>query len=164
MRKYGLFVDASGTLFNEARSLEKALYDDARIFIKEIQSRKLDNNELITGIITNCGNEIHDILRELKINDHFDHIICSDDVLSLKPSRKIFQYALSEAKLNPEQIFYIGDSLQNDAQGAQNSGMTGIWLNRYSSTLSDFTPQCSSLTEALEIIKRIVIVKNSKPK
>ena len=156
MKKYGLFVDAIGTLVNDEHILKKTLYNDAKIFLNEIKSRRLENITLITGIITNCGNEIHNILKSFKIQECFDHIICSDDAHALKPSKIIFHYAANEAQLKPQHMFFIGDSLHNDALGAKIAGMTGIWLNRGNANLGDFSPQCSSLMDSLKIIKKII--------
>ena len=45
-----------------------------------------------------------------------------------KPDARIFQIALNEMGVAPENAAYIGDSFSRDVVGAKNAGMYSIWL------------------------------------
>lgn len=44
-----------------------------------------------------------------------------------KPHRRIFELALRKAKLEPEEVWYIGDNAVFDVDGAANSGIFPVW-------------------------------------
>ena len=45
----------------------------------------------------------------------------------MKPHPRIFQQALEEMKLQPEETAMVGDSLRADVEASQALGMTGVW-------------------------------------
>ena len=57
-------------------------------------------------------------------------IFTSEDAKSYKPRKELFEYALNDTGLNPEQVVHIGDSLSSDVKGASALGIDTIWLNR----------------------------------
>ncbi|HEX3046607.1 MAG TPA: HAD family hydrolase [Bacillota bacterium] len=61
---------------------------------------------------------------------HFDHIVFSDEINAKKPSREIFDYAQKKIDYQPETTAYIGDLLDKDIEGANNSGLLSIFLKR----------------------------------
>lgn len=65
------------------------------------------------------------------LNDYFSYFINAADVMASKPDPKIFQKFCKELKVEPEQCLYIGDDPVHDIQGAQQSGMATLWMNRF---------------------------------
>jgi putative hydrolase of the HAD superfamily len=59
----------------------------------------------------------------------FDTIIISEEVNAWKPDPLIFEIALQELNISPEESLYVGDSLKNDIFGCQQLGIRGIWYN-----------------------------------
>ena len=57
-------------------------------------------------------------------------IFTSEDAKSYKPRTELFEMALKEANLNPQEVVHIGDSLNSDIRGASNLGINTIWMNR----------------------------------
>jgi FMN phosphatase YigB (HAD superfamily) len=47
---------------------------------------------------------------------------------SVKPDKKIFQVAMDELQLGPEQCVYVGDNYAWDVVGSHNAGMKPVWL------------------------------------
>lgn len=83
------------------------------------------------GIITN-GSSDHqrEKIERTNIAGFFDTIIISEEVGIGKPDLRIFNLALERLAVDPKAVVLIGDSLKRDVQGAQNAGITGIWINR----------------------------------
>lgn len=85
----------------------------------------------------------------------FDSIIVSDEVGVRKPNKEIFEFALQELKLNSGEVLFIGDSLHDDYEGAQNSGVDFCYYNRNRQALpQQFKPRytINSLTDLLQVI------------
>lgn len=66
-------------------------------------------------------------------------IMTSEDVKSYKPRPELFVEALKRSKLNANEVIHIGDSIHSDVGGAQNLGISAIWLNRLNKQLPDGT-------------------------
>ena len=47
----------------------------------------------------------------------------------MKPDTKIFEFALETANVKSSESVYVGDDLEVDILGCQNSGMDGIYFN-----------------------------------
>ncbi|MDH6136289.1 putative hydrolase of the HAD superfamily [Kitasatospora sp. MAA4] len=71
-------------------------------------------------------------MQEIGLADFFSDgpLICSEEHGEAKPAASIFHAACGELGLPPEQVAYVGDRHDVDAQGARDAGLTGIWLNR----------------------------------
>ena len=70
-------------------------------------------------VTSNWDFRLPGILKDLGIDTCFEQIITSALVGFEKPSAKIFQYLVSAARCNAEQILHVGDRLEDDFKGAQ---------------------------------------------
>ena len=61
---------------------------------------------------------------------YFDEVLVSGDIGFGKPSPHYFEHALRLAQARSEETLMVGDSLERDIGGAQESGIRGIWVNR----------------------------------
>ena len=86
------------------------------------------------GVITN-GPYAHQVQKfyTLGLDKWFsmDQLIVSAGVGVAKPDTRIFQMAEEKWGMIPEQTYMIGDSLENDIQGARNAGWKTIWMNHH---------------------------------
>ncbi len=84
------------------------------------------------GIITN-GPHRHQLrkIRTLKLLDWIpmEHILISGQVGITKPNPAIFQLLEERLGLPGGQIYYVGDSFDNDVVGAKSSGWRAVWFN-----------------------------------
>jgi len=53
----------------------------------------------------------------------------------MKPDLAIFSYVARQVNKQPEELYLIGDSFENDMVGAINTGWHTVWLNKYDITL-----------------------------
>ncbi|MBD8067357.1 HAD family hydrolase [Bacillus sp. PS06] len=63
------------------------------------------------------------------LNDRFDLIIISEEVGMSKPDKRIFELALNQLNVKPEDALFVGDDLEKDIAGCQNANIKGIWFN-----------------------------------
>ena len=86
----------------------------------------LSERQIRTGVISNisyCGEVVTHRIRHLLPNHSFEFIIASSEYLFRKPSPKIFNLALTKAKLLPKEVWYVGDQYLCDVVGARNAGL-----------------------------------------
>ena len=62
--------------------------------------------------------------------EHFEALFVSDNIGHEKPNPAFFDQCLERSKLRPEEILFIGDSIEADMQGAYNSGIAACWYNK----------------------------------
>lgn len=91
---------------------------------------RLKERGIPLGIVSNYGTNLFDLLPKLKIFHYFDFIIVSAIVGVAKPHPKIFQIAIEEAGVPPNQILYVGDNLEDDIKGANAMGIDAVLINR----------------------------------
>ncbi|BAZ38192.1 HAD-superfamily hydrolase, subfamily IA, variant 1 [Calothrix sp. NIES-4101] len=82
------------------------------------------------GIISNFDSRLFSVLQALELRDYFDSITISTQVGAAKPDPKIFGIALAKHNCPAESAWHVGDSKNEDYQGAKAVGMRGVWLHR----------------------------------
>ena len=84
------------------------------------------------GIISNAGDDsdVSQLLHKFNIHPYFEFVLTSAACGYRKPHKRIFELALENLKLLPEQIAVVGDKLDADIQGANQMGMYSIWITR----------------------------------
>jgi YjjG family noncanonical pyrimidine nucleotidase len=81
-------------------------------------------------IITNGFDEIQATkLYSAGIHGYFKNIVTSQRAGSKKPSKEIFEFALSEAGHQSADAIMIGDNLQTDIAGARGAGLDTVYFN-----------------------------------
>jgi putative hydrolase of the HAD superfamily len=66
-------------------------------------------------------------MRDLGLEELFETTVISCDLGYMKPHPRIFEYALEQLSVNPDETAMVGDSLRADVEGSKTLGMTAIW-------------------------------------
>ena len=105
-------------------------YPDVAVSLRDLKSRYQ------IGMISN-GNSYPE---RSGLPDTFDFTVFAHECGFAKPDRRIFEFALARSGRRPEEVLHVGDSLEDDVFGANNSGLRSVWLNRErSSSRTDIT-------------------------
>ena len=89
--------------------------------------QELKNSGFELHIITNGFKEVQHIkLKESKLTDFFNVILCSEEVGKNKPAKEVFLEALSRANAKANESIMIGDDYFVDVIGAENCGIKGV--------------------------------------
>ncbi len=107
------------------------------------------------GVLSNspCHRMVVERLEEEGIRDLFSTIVTSELVGVVKPHPDIFKEALRSLDVSPEEAVMIGDSLNDDIEGAKRVGMKTVLVGRSSSSLCDaVVTSFDELPEVLEAI------------
>jgi putative hydrolase of the HAD superfamily len=93
---------------------------------------KLGSSGLKLAIISNWDERLRPLLHALGLASYFETIIISCEVGCCKPSREIFQTSAHKLELSPPEILHVGDSPENDSEGARAAGFQACLLLRES--------------------------------
>jgi len=98
-----------------------------------------------TAVVSNSsfGPEIiHYELDRHGLADHLSFVMASAEYAIRKPNRLLFETAAARIGVAPQDIWFIGDSIETDIAGARGAGMSGVWLR----ARADDTPGDADLT------------------
>jgi len=87
-----------------------------------------------TGLISNAWGDLRDFIVREKFDDAFDKMIISAEVGAMKPEARIFQIALEQFGVSPNEAVFIDDFLIN-IEGCEKVGMKGIYFKDPESAL-----------------------------
>ncbi len=107
------------------------------------------------GIISNNDGTCREKCEQMDIDKYFEIIIDSTTVGVGKPSPAIFELALEQMKIGPQEAAHVGDMYGADVMGAHNVGLVPVWYNqRNLEPLGEYRPdyEVGSLTEILDIL------------
>ena len=100
--------------------------------------QKLRERQLKLGVITGGFEEdIEEILPKVDLQRFFEVCIGVNTVGKRKPSNEVFEYALKQLSLKPDEAVFVGDDLQADYYGAEKAGMISVLIKREGSPVPD---------------------------
>jgi putative hydrolase of the HAD superfamily len=82
------------------------------------------------GVLSNFDSRLYDVLRACDLERFFDSVHVSTLAGAAKPDPAIFRSALSYHAVEARQAWHIGDSLQEDYEGATAAGLNAVLLDR----------------------------------
>ena len=86
----------------------------------------LRENGIRSGVISNIGWSGHALaerVNRLLPDNSFEFILASSDYIFRKPDPMLFELALRKADLPPEDVWYCGDKIEYDVDGAKSAGI-----------------------------------------
>lgn len=143
-------VDANMDVYIGSLRIEKSAPD----LLEELNSRyKL-------GLVTNFAYHpaVYQILDRLDLAMYFEAVVISGEVGWRKPSRYIFEAALSKLSASPEEAVFVGDEYETDILGAKKIGMRAILLDRENTDSEEADMSITSLDELPPSLERILTI------
>ncbi len=89
------------------------------------------------GVISNFDGRLRTILRQLGLARHFDFVAISSEAGSDKPDAFIFQMAMKQLNVKPDESLHVGDDPSRDWAGAEAVGMHSFHLERSENSLAE---------------------------
>lgn len=147
----GLEVELSlcKKIFKELQNIpySMVLYEDVIPTLNSL--RKLN---LKLGLISNMDKSGSEILDEFNLSSYMDVCITSKEAKVEKPDSKIFNMALSKLDIDATNSIYIGDQILSDIEGAKNSKMLPILIDRESSHTDYQGQKISDLSKLIDLL------------
>ncbi|MEO0828483.1 MAG: HAD-IA family hydrolase [Cyanobacteria bacterium J06635_15] len=82
------------------------------------------------GVVSNFDSRLNAVLDALDLKRFFSSVTFSTEVGAAKPDSRIFNAALAKHNCRPAEAWHIGDSREQDYEGAKAAGLHGIWIKR----------------------------------
>ena len=121
------------------------VYDDVRPTLSELHRRGY-----CLGIISNWDERLRGLLDKLDLSRLLDAVVLSVKVGATKPSARIFQQAVASLDLQPGEVLHVGDSLEEDVQGAKRAGLQALLIDRRQKAVSG--DRIATLNEILAML------------
>ncbi len=90
----------------------------------------LKDGGFAVGVITNYDTRVRRVLDDVGLSPWIGSVIIPATAGAAKPSRAIFASALDTAGVPPSCAVHVGDSLEEDYDGARAAGLNGVLLDR----------------------------------
>lgn len=169
MSEFGIEIsDEQATLYQE-RYIQAQKEIQVSNTIEELLNFCIKKG-IFLGIITNgLSDHQREKIETLNLERWIkkENILVSSDVGVEKPNAKIFHCARQKMQLEAlplDDIWYVGDSFQNDITGSKKAGWKAIWYNRRNEkpTCQDIIPDYIVKTdeELFRLVKKII---NERP-
>ncbi|GKU25139.1 HAD-IA family hydrolase [Clostridium folliculivorans] len=111
---------ARDTVFNDEKFL---FYEDVfEVIPKLSKSYKL-------GVVSDTWPSLERVFKNAGLREYFSTFVMSSKIGVIKPNELMFNTALSELNINPEEAIFIDDNIKN-VEGAAKLGMQGILMIR----------------------------------
>lgn len=141
-REYGSRILAgTGATPDQALQMLAAAFNRGWVFKSFADSvpalRLIKERKLVTGLISNVGQEIDSYCRELGFEPFLDYKVTSFEVGFDKPRPEIFNLALDKAGVKASESIFIGDVYEQDIVGARGVGMKPILISRNGAAARD---------------------------
>jgi putative hydrolase of the HAD superfamily len=92
--------------------------------------RYIGERGIRSGVVSNMGfsgNALQARINRLLPENEFEFVIASSEYMVRKPNPLIFELALRKANLSASDVWFCGDSLTADVEGATAVGMYPVW-------------------------------------
>jgi putative hydrolase of the HAD superfamily len=90
--------------------------------------QKLYKNYRLAVISNAMSNIPRHAIDKFGLGRYFQAIVISRDLGVRKPDLEIFKFTLNKLGVENYEAMHVGDSLEEDVQGAKNAGMKTIWI------------------------------------
>ena len=102
------------------------LYDETREVLKTCRDLGLG-----VGMISNWDHRLLQLCDAFELTSFFDFMLISAIYGKAKPNQAIFLEAVRRSGFRAEECLHVGDSLEDDVQGAMSAGVCAVWLDRH---------------------------------
>jgi putative hydrolase of the HAD superfamily len=127
------------------------IFPDAYPVLEALQERGLT-----VGAVSNWVWNLPELLHALDLVRHFDFIAASARIGFEKPHPRIFEWALSEADVDPSAVIHVGDHVDADVRGARDVGITPVLIDRSERYRPDDVPAGVPVIHSLDELLPIV--------
>jgi len=110
---------------SEMRTVRKEFFGGDVIDLEMLDTLRDLRSSYFVGLISNAWDDLRAYIVAQKFDDAFEQMVISAEVGVAKPDAKIYQIALEQAGVSPDEAVFVDDFIEN-IQGCQKLGMHGI--------------------------------------
>ena len=120
-------------------------YPDAEPALRSLRERGLG-----VAVVSNWDCSLGDVLARCGLDDLLDGAVSSAEAGARKPDAAIFAPALELVGCGPDEALHVGDTAEEDVEGARAAGIPVLLLDREGGGDGDGAPTIASLTEIVD--------------
>ena len=128
IRGSGIDVDleTAGEIWNTVRAIpyDMTIFEDVWPVLEELRSR-----DICLGLLSNMNRSGSELLDEF-LSKHMQFAVTSLELGVEKPNPLMFKKALEVACVSELEAVHVGDQIGSDVDGAENSGLRPILIDR----------------------------------
>ena len=121
------------------------IYDDVLATLTSLTRRGIK-----LAVVSNWDERLRPLLARLQLERCFEAIVVSCEVGCAKPFPGIFEQAAQLLGVTPREVLHVGDSTEEDFNGAKRAGLHALLVNRQSTN-----PSREEIRSLLEIEARL---------
>jgi putative hydrolase of the HAD superfamily len=122
-----------------------------RVYSETVEAlRSLRANNFVLGVVSNWDYSLHRVLDMFGLTRFISAAVASLEEGVEKPDPKLFEIALAKLGCRPEETLHIGDDPIDDIEGARNSGIRALLIDR--TRAANIPGRLSSLLQVPEAI------------
>jgi putative hydrolase of the HAD superfamily len=130
------------------KSTAWVLFDDTRSSLDRLRAAGYR-----LAVISNFDSRLLDVLADLEIDDKFENVYLSWHFGAAKPDESIFRHALEGMGALPSEALHVGDSIEEDLEGALSVGLRAVLIDRRNRhTCWGRSPRVRSIAELANLL------------
>lgn len=110
----------------------------------------------LLGVISNRDKPFKELLHDHGIGEFFEFSLAAGEVNTFKPEPGVFEHALREMDLSPQEVVYVGDNYYADVVGARRAG---LWPVLYDPLGVFPDPDCTTIKSFDELNSAIKVIE-----
>ena len=115
--------------------------------------QRLRHAGLRLGIVTNGFKATQWMkVSHYKLDEYVDFVLVSEEAGAHKPDRRIFELALWRAEVEATQALFVGDTPENDIEGAKGAGIPGVLIDFHGRFAHDAVPAIGRIRRLSELL------------
>lgn len=112
----------------------------------------ISNTGITPGVVLRC------LLDEIGLGQLFDLAVFSDEVELSKPATAIFEHALEQLGLTPEEAVFVGDQPVLDVLGARRAGMWMVQIGDLATENAEPHARIGALADLLPALRSLSLI------
>lgn len=97
--------------------------------------KALNVNYRLAVVSNAMSNVARHAIKKYKLERYFDTVVISRDIGIRKPDPEIFNFTLENLGTARDKTIHVGNSLEEDVEGATRAGMKAIWIGENSGVI-----------------------------
>ena len=120
-------LETAGQIWHTVRAIpyDMIIYEDVWPVLDELKSR-----DICLGLLSNMNRPGSELLDEFNLSKHMQFAVTSLELGVEKPNPLMFKKALKVACVSELEAVHVGDQIGSDVDGAENSGVRPILIDR----------------------------------
>ncbi len=140
-------IDLAGDLAQETLYVHHVqAFDDVREVLEALRP------QVRLGVISNAYPSLSEALDALALSPYLDAVINSSLVDAWKPDLRIYQIALEQLKVRPEEAIFVDDMEENVA-AAEDLGLTALLIDRWAQYTDSTFQRIEDLRPLLKLVE-----------